>query len=121
MARTFKNDENIQRVPKGQTHPYVRWEDTPLWEAVEKAVADLVQNRDLVEDEYHEYIVGYIRKIIDRRKKRQSSLSYGAGVVPNRLYTATALNNLTAQRPRSFPSVQLTHALFLLEFRVCRV
>ena len=69
MARTVKNDEIIQRVPKGQTHPYMRWDGTPLWRAVEKAVADLVQNRDLVEDEYHEYIVAYICKIIDRRKR----------------------------------------------------
>jgi hypothetical protein len=35
----------------------------------EKAVGDLVQNQDLVEDECHEYIVGYICKIIDRRKE----------------------------------------------------
>ena len=68
MAKTVKN-ETVQRVPKGQAHPYVRWEGTPLWRAVERAVADLVQNKDLVEDEYREYIVGYICKIIDRRKR----------------------------------------------------
>ena len=68
MARTLRNNETI-RVPKGQTHPYVRWEGTPLWRAVETAVADLVQNEDLFEDEYREYIVGYICKIIGRRKR----------------------------------------------------
>ena len=69
MARTAKNGETVQRVPKGQTHPYVAWERTPLWRAIDKAVIDLVENRDLVEDEYREYIVGYICKTIDRRKK----------------------------------------------------
>ncbi len=69
VAKTVKKDETVQRVPKGQAHPYVRWEGTPLWRAVEKAVADLVQNKDLVEGEYREYIVGYICKIIDRRKR----------------------------------------------------
>ena len=47
----------------------LRWEGKPLWGAVEKAVADLVQNQDLFKDEYREYIVGYICKIIDRRKR----------------------------------------------------
>jgi hypothetical protein len=33
------------------------------------SVRDLVQNQDLVEDEYHKCIVGYICKIIERHKK----------------------------------------------------
>lgn len=70
MARTIKNrGPSIQRVPKGQSHPYTRWEGTPLWRVIDKAVCDLIQNQDLVEDEYHEYVVGYICKIIDSRKK----------------------------------------------------
>ena len=70
MAKAIKNNGPIiQRVPTGQRHPYRRWEGTPLWRVIEKAVRDLVENHDLVEDEYHEYIVGYICKIIDRRKK----------------------------------------------------
>ncbi|HEX3322242.1 MAG TPA: hypothetical protein VHR84_16165 [Terriglobales bacterium] len=70
MARTVKNrGSTIQRVPKGQKHPYTRWERTQLWKVIDKAVCDLVQNRDLVEDEYHEYIVGYICKIIETRRK----------------------------------------------------
>ncbi len=69
MATTVKAGATVQRVPKGQTHPYLAWERTPLWRAIEKAVADLVENQDLVEDEYREYIVGYICKTIGRRKK----------------------------------------------------
>ena len=78
MARAIKNNApSIQRVPKGQKHPYTRWEGTPLWRVVEKAVCDLVQNHDLVEDEYHEYIVGYICKIIERRKRVVVAQLYG--------------------------------------------
>jgi hypothetical protein len=69
MTKTVKSRESVQHVPRGQPHPYLAWERTPLWRAVEKAVADLVKNQDLVENEYREYIVGYICKIVDRRKK----------------------------------------------------
>jgi len=69
MAAAIKNGPSVQRVPKDQKHPYERWEGTPLWRVIDKAVCDLIQNRDLVEDEYHEYIVGYICKIIDGRKR----------------------------------------------------
>lgn len=62
------NIDTVQRVPKGQTHPYSRYERTPLWRAIDRAVMDLVGNRDMVEDEYHEYIVGYICKVINRRR-----------------------------------------------------
>jgi hypothetical protein len=76
MAKRI-SDDKIQRVPKGQHHPYIRWEGTPLWRAVEKAVADLICNQDLSENEYHEYIVGYICKIIDRRRSGILSQLHG--------------------------------------------
>ena len=70
VSKTIKNSgSSMQRIPEGQKYPYTRWEGTPLWQAIDKAVCDLIQNRDLVEDEFHEYVVGYICKIIDRRKK----------------------------------------------------
>jgi hypothetical protein len=55
-------------LPKGHVHPYSRWEGTPLWKAIEKSIADLVVNQDLIEKEHREYIVGYICKIVDRRR-----------------------------------------------------
>jgi len=68
MARTAKRVYPLQRVPKGQTHPYTRYENSPLWKAIDRAITDLVSNQDMVEDEYHDYIVGYICKIVDRRR-----------------------------------------------------
>jgi hypothetical protein len=57
-----------RRLPKGHVHPYIRWEGTPLWRAIEKGITDLVGNQDLIEQAPREYIVGYICKIVDRRK-----------------------------------------------------
>jgi len=69
MTGSKKRIASLQRVPKGQKHPYKLYENTPLWKAIDKAVSDLVENRDLVEDEYHEYIVGYICKVVNRPTK----------------------------------------------------
>lgn len=68
MKRTIANIKTLQRVPKGQRHPYMDFENTPLWRAVDRAVTDLIGNQDMAEDEYHEYIVGYICKVIRRRR-----------------------------------------------------
>ena len=68
MGRTTANISMVQRVPKGQRHPYMGLREHTLWRAVDRAVTDLVGNRDIAEDEYHEYIVGYICKVISRRR-----------------------------------------------------
>ena len=41
-------------------HPYLNLEGTPLWMAVEAAVADLVANHDLAERTARTHIVGYV-------------------------------------------------------------
>ena len=46
-------------------HPYTDYEDTRLWKAVEKAIEDLVKNKDLEETMARPYIVGYICKSLD--------------------------------------------------------
>jgi len=38
-----------------------------------EGITDLVRNQDLIDQEHREYIVGYICKIVDRRKLRQRS------------------------------------------------
>ena len=54
---------------RGGTHPYVRWEGTPLWNAIEKAIADLAKNHDIVEETGRNHIVGYVCKAVGRRKQ----------------------------------------------------
>jgi hypothetical protein len=47
-------------------HPYADLEGTALWIQVDRAVTDLLQNRDLVETTAHSYVVGYIcKKLMD--------------------------------------------------------
>lgn len=45
-------------------HPYTKYESHPLWKIIERAIDDLVENSDLVEQTAREYIVGYICKKI---------------------------------------------------------
>jgi len=51
------------------THPYSRWEGTPLWKTIEKGIADLVENNDITEKTDRKYVVGYLCKSVDRRRQ----------------------------------------------------
>ncbi len=53
----------------GYRHPYVDYEADPLWPLIEKAIDDLVRNKDLVENEDRNYIVGYICKVVRKGLK----------------------------------------------------
>jgi hypothetical protein len=44
------------------TFPYELYRGTKVWLNVEKAIHDLVENRDIVETTSRDYIVGYICK-----------------------------------------------------------
>jgi len=52
-ARRTKTSDKIE-------HPYTEFEDTKLWRVIDKAVDDLVENRDLTETTDRRYIVGYL-------------------------------------------------------------
>ncbi len=54
-------------------HPYVNFEGTSLWRAVDRAIADLEQNQDIKPTELREYVVGYICKQLKRRGLVQQS------------------------------------------------
>lgn len=45
-------------------HPYTEFEGTKLWRVIDKALDDLVENRDLTETTDRRYIVGYLCKRI---------------------------------------------------------
>lgn len=51
-------------------HPYKNYEGTELWRALNKGIGDLVQNQDLVEQANREYIVGYLCKVLTKRKDK---------------------------------------------------
>lgn len=46
------------------SHPYKQFENTHLWEAINKGIAELVENQDIEETTQREYIVGYLCKVI---------------------------------------------------------
>jgi hypothetical protein len=48
------------------TSPYEKYEGTPVWKVVEKAISDLVDNDDIVETARRDYIVGFICKKLQR-------------------------------------------------------
>ncbi|WP_257667139.1 hypothetical protein [Parapedobacter tibetensis] len=45
-------------------HPYKEYEQTQLWELIDKAIDDLIQNQDIELTTRKEYVVGYLCKNI---------------------------------------------------------
>ncbi len=66
-SKEVGSDEKRTSV-QDRPHSYTRWKGTALWKAVEKGIADLVENRDIVEKTPRAYIVGYICKAVSRGK-----------------------------------------------------
>lgn len=52
--------------PASSTGPYEMHRGTPVWKLVDKAINDLVENKDLVETTRRDYIVGYICEKLER-------------------------------------------------------
>ena len=42
------------------SHPYSEFEHTPLWKAIDAAVAELEQNRDVELKTTREHVIGYL-------------------------------------------------------------
>ena len=53
------------------THPYEIFEETPLWDIVNKGINDLVENKDIEETTQREYIVGYLCKLINELEAKK--------------------------------------------------
>ena len=51
-------------------HPYKEFEKTGLWKALNKGIRDLVENQDLQETARREYVVGYLCKVLSRRRDK---------------------------------------------------
>ncbi len=48
--------------------PYKKFESTQLWNVVDKAIGDLVENTDIEEKADRKYIVGYLCKALFESK-----------------------------------------------------
>jgi hypothetical protein len=58
----------VEKKDRRIDHPYKKYEGTQLWRALDKGIGDLVQNQDLIEQEHRAYIVGYLCKVLTKRK-----------------------------------------------------
>jgi hypothetical protein len=54
---------------KNLEHPYKEFEQTQLWELIEKALDELITNRDIELTTRKEYVVGYICKTLGPKLK----------------------------------------------------
>lgn len=64
-------------------HPYEKHESTLLWQVLEGAIADLVENDDLHERTTRSRIVGYLAECLTKAGIRDSARdSQGTGSVP---------------------------------------
>lgn len=54
---------------KESQHPYKQYEQTELWELINQAIEDLIENQDLELTTRKEYVIGYICKSIDPKLK----------------------------------------------------
>jgi len=52
-------------------HPYKELETTPTWRAIDRGIAELVENGDLIESTGREYIVGYLTKLVRATARSQ--------------------------------------------------
>jgi len=65
-----KKSKQMRLGDPNYRHPYMDYEDTPMWSWVWRGIRDLANNRDLTEDANRHYIVGYICKTISKGQKR---------------------------------------------------
>ena len=63
-----RKSEYWDKLPKTQPHPYLEYEDTPVWQTVRKALSDLETNQDLTITEWHQYVVGYLCRQLAKGK-----------------------------------------------------
>jgi hypothetical protein len=68
---TIASDYQIENSRTDMT-PYERYRNTPLWDAVAKVVADLVENRDITEYTSRNYIFGYLCESLAEHISRQN-------------------------------------------------
>ena len=55
-----------QQLPK---HPYIEYENTPIWIVIDKAIYELEENQDVKLSTAREYVIGYICKQIKSSKE----------------------------------------------------
>ena len=50
------------------TRPFDEYRDTPLWNAIEHTIAELVATRELQVDTAREYVIGYLCRELEAKR-----------------------------------------------------
>jgi len=50
------------------TRPFDEYRDTPLWNAIENTIAELVATRELRVDTAREYVIGYLCRELEAKR-----------------------------------------------------
>jgi hypothetical protein len=50
------------------TRPFDEYRDTPLWNAIENTIAELVATRELQVDTAREYVIGYLCRELEAKR-----------------------------------------------------
>ena len=50
-------------------HPYIEYENTPMWNLINKTISELEENQDIKLSTPKEYVIGYICKQIESSKE----------------------------------------------------
>lgn len=58
----LKNMNSEQQLHK---HPYIEYENTPMWNLIDKTISELEENHDIKLSTAKEYVIGYICKQIE--------------------------------------------------------
>ncbi len=60
--KSIQVDQKTKTEPPEVNHPYQQYADSLLWQTLDKAIDDLVKNKDIEETTHRSYIVGYLCK-----------------------------------------------------------
>jgi len=58
----LKSKLDLSRNRRFVSHPYAAFENTPLWESIAAAIAELRENRDIELSTAPDYVIGYLCK-----------------------------------------------------------
>lgn len=67
--KSIRADRKTKTKRPKVNHPYQQYTDSLLWQTIDKAIDDLVKNKDIEETTHRSYIVGYLCKQLSESSK----------------------------------------------------
>jgi hypothetical protein len=99
------------------SHPYLRLTGTPQWTAIDRAVCELAESKDLVEATAHDYIVGYLCQALEATRGAGAERAHATPICEPAA-RADALRRLRATVKEANPTNRNLVAELLQERRI---